>query len=77
MSKSFDSPYDLSEGERYAHQWGYTDTRFDFDGPKSVCVTGSRYPLSGYSMPNFIPFLEEVLDITIEQDDASDEIAEK
>ncbi|HCR16742.1 MAG TPA: oxidase [Candidatus Latescibacteria bacterium] len=77
MSKNFDSPYDLSEGERYAHRWGYTDTRFDFDGPKSVCVTGSRYPLSGYSMPNFIPFLEEVLDITIEKDDASDEIAEK
>jgi alkyldihydroxyacetonephosphate synthase len=77
MSKNFDNPYDLSEGERYPHRWGYKDTRFDFDGPKSVRVTGSRYPLSGYSMPNFIPFLEEVLDITIDPGDASEEIEEK
>ena len=77
MSKNLDRPYDLSEGERYPHRWGYTDTRFDFDGPKSVRVTGNRYPLSGYSMPNFIPFLEEVLDISIDPDEASAEISEK
>ncbi len=73
MARDSESPYDLSEGERYAHKWGYTDTRFDFDGPKSVRVTGNRYPLSGYSMPNFIPFLEEVLDIPISAEDVCEE----
>ena len=56
-----DTFYDLSDGERKPHKWGYTDTVFEFDGPRSVRVTGSRYPLAGYSMPAFIPFAEEVL----------------
>ena len=46
--------YDLSEGERFSHKWGYTDTRFEFDSPRTVRVTGNRYPLSGYSMPGFM-----------------------
>ncbi|MBT7596414.1 MAG: hypothetical protein HN559_16020, partial [Gemmatimonadetes bacterium] len=41
--------YDPSDGERQPHKWGYKDTRFEFDGPRSVRVTGSRYPLAGYS----------------------------
>jgi alkyldihydroxyacetonephosphate synthase len=53
--------YDLSEGERFRHRWGYADTRFEFVGPRLVRVTGTRYPLSGYDMPYFIPFAEEVL----------------
>ena len=57
--------YDPSDGERQPHKWGYTDTRFEFDGPRSVRVTGSRYPLAGYSMPYFIPFAEEVLGVPI------------
>jgi alkyldihydroxyacetonephosphate synthase len=66
--------YDLSEGQRHAHKWGYTDTRFEFDGPRSVRVTGSRYPLSGYSMPYFIPFVEEVLELPIRPEEM---VAEK
>ena len=50
--------YDLSEGERYSHKWGYSDTRFEFEDPRTVRVTGSRYPLAGYSMPYLIPFLK-------------------
>ena len=46
--------YDPSEGERYPHKWGYLDTRFEFDSPESVRVTGNRYPICGYSMPNFL-----------------------
>ena len=61
--------YDLSEARRYPHRWGYVDTRFEFDGPRSVKVTGSRYLLSGFSMPGLIPFLEEVLDVQIQPDD--------
>ena len=59
---NLDACYDMSDGERCDHTWGYTDTRFEFDGPRSVRVTGSRYPLAGYSLPGFIPFAEEVLD---------------
>ena len=60
-----DSSYDESEGERRLHKWGYADTRFEFDGPRSVRVTGSRYPLAGYSLPFFVPFAEEVLGVPI------------
>jgi hypothetical protein len=36
MSGSLDCCYDPSDGERYPHRWGYSDTRFEFDGPKSA-----------------------------------------
>jgi alkyldihydroxyacetonephosphate synthase len=70
--------YDLSEGERFRHKWGYTDTRFEFDGPKSVRVTGHRYPISGYSMPHFIAFAEDVLQVpfTPEEIVAANELRE-
>ena len=64
-----DSFYDLSDGERHRHKWGYTDTRFEFESPKSVRVTGTRYPLAGYSMPYFIPFVEEMLQVPINPDE--------
>ena len=60
-SGELDSCYDSSDGERFPHTWGYTDTRFEFDGPRTVRVTGNRYPLCGYPLPGFIPFAEEVL----------------
>ena len=60
-SSSTEPCYAPDEGERFAHKWGYTDTRFEFDGPRSVKVTGQRYPIAGYSMPYLIPFAEEVL----------------
>ena len=55
--------YGLSEGVRYPHQWGYQDTRFEFDTPETVRVTGDRYPICGYSMPDFLTFVEGVLDL--------------
>ena len=67
--ESEDSFYDLSDGERQQHRWGYTDTNFEFVGPKLVRVTGSRYPLAGYEMPNFIPFVEEMLEVPISPDE--------
>lgn len=64
-----EASYDPSDGERFVHRWGYTDTRFEFDGPRSVRLTGSRYPLAGYSLPGFIPFIEEVIGIPFTPDD--------
>ena len=66
-----DASYDLSDGERHPHKWGYTDTRFEFDGPKTVRVTGSRYPLAGFTMPHFIPFVEEMLQVPINPDEVA------
>ncbi len=68
-SRKLDSCYDLADGERYPHTWGFTDTRFEFDGPRTVRVTGNRYPLCGYTLPGFIPFAEEVLGQTFRPED--------
>lgn len=62
--------YDASDGTRDPHKWGYTDTRFEFDGARTVRVTGDRYPIAGYSMPYFVDFAEEVLGIPIRPEDA-------
>ena len=62
--------YDPSDGTRDPHKWGYTDTRFEFDGARAVRVTGDRYPIAGYSMPYFLDFAEEVLGIPIRPEDA-------
>ena len=61
--------YDLSEAERYLHKWGYVDTRFEFDDPRSVKVTGNRYPISGFRMPYLVPFVEEMLGFSIRPED--------
>ena len=72
--RMLDSCYDMADGERYPHHWGYTDTRFEFDGPRSVRVTGNRYPVTGYSLPDFIPFAEEVLGVPINPDEIVEEV---
>ena len=73
-SDHLDSSYDESDGERRLHKWGYADTRFEFDGPRSVRVTGTRYPLAGYSLPFFIPFAEEVLGVPITPEEMVPEV---
>jgi alkyldihydroxyacetonephosphate synthase len=68
-----DAFYDPRDGERFVHKWGYADTRFEFDGPRSVRVTGDRYQISGFSMPYLIPFVEEIIKLPISQDDLIEE----
>ena len=51
---------------RHPHRWGYADTRLEFDGPRSVRMTGERYPLSGQSMPYLIPYVEQMLGMTVD-----------
>ncbi|MBK34239.1 MAG: oxidase [Gemmatimonadetes bacterium] len=74
--KELETYYDPREGERHLHKWGYTDTRFEFDGPKSVRVTGDRYPISGFSMPYLIPFVESVLEVPFTEDHLIDEVVD-
>ncbi|MGA1199292.1 MAG: FAD-binding oxidoreductase, partial [Candidatus Latescibacterota bacterium] len=66
--------FDRSEGEQFAHKWGYTDTRFEFVNDRTVRVTGNRYPICGFDMPYFVPFVEEVLQIPIRQEDMGKEV---
>ena len=68
-----DANYDPSEGERNPHKWGYTDTHFEFDGETTVRLTGERYPLAGYTLPSFIPFVEEMLGIPLRREDLQEE----
>ncbi|MBT3602706.1 MAG: FAD-binding oxidoreductase, partial [Candidatus Latescibacteria bacterium] len=67
--------FDRSEGEQFAHKWGYTDTRFEFVDDRTVRVTGNRYPICGFDMPYFIPFVEEILQIPIRAEDMGEVVA--
>ena len=58
-------PYDPAPGRRYAHLWGYDDTRFEFLDPRTVHLTGSRYPLAGAPLPHFMPFVEALLGVPV------------
>lgn len=68
-----------SSGEdiRYDHKWGFTDTYFKVNPDKTVTVTGSRYALSGTVMHEFLPFVEEMLDIKIDFDNLKPEVQNK
>ncbi len=58
-------PYDPAPGRRYAHLWGYDDTRFEFLDARTVHLTGSRYPLAGAPLPHFMPFVEALLGVPV------------
>ncbi|MAZ52647.1 MAG: oxidase [Trueperaceae bacterium] len=72
-NRSMDANYDPSPGKRNPHKWGYTDTRFEFDGDTTVRLTGDRYPLAGYALPAFVPFVEEMLGISVRREDLQEE----
>jgi len=61
----------------HAHKWGYKDTHMVLQPDRSVKMTGDRYELSGLVMPEFVPFLEEMLEISIDPSDIKAERAEK
>jgi alkyldihydroxyacetonephosphate synthase len=58
--------YDPAPGVRHAHLWGYQDTRLEFCGPRTIRMTGSRYPLAGPPLPRFVPFVEDVLGVSLD-----------
>ena len=47
----------------WGHKWGYKDSGFVINDDMSVTFTGSRYPICGKRLPNFIPFVEEILGV--------------
>lgn len=54
---------------RKDHHWGYRDTEFRLNARGHVELTGTRYPLSGYEMPYFRPFVETILGHEIDWND--------
>ncbi len=51
------------------HLWGYDDTEFRLNEGGNVELTGARYQLSGYEMPLFKPFVEDILGHNIDWTD--------
>ena len=61
----------------WGHRWGYRDTHFVINPDRTVRVAGNRYAVSGYDMPGFIPFVEEILDIKLDLNDIKQERTDK
>ena len=49
----------------WGHRWGYKDTSFVSKGEKSVSLSGNRYEICSKTLPNLIPFAEDVLGIKV------------
>lgn len=61
----------------WGHRWGFADTRFAIHDDRSVSLSGSRYTLSGYKMYDFLPYVEEVLDIQLDLENPKQEVYPK
>ena len=61
--------------ETWGHKWGYSDSGFVVNKDRSVTFTGERYPVCGKRLPNFIPFVEEVLGIEFKAEPKIRELA--
>ncbi|RPI24651.1 MAG: FAD-binding oxidoreductase, partial [Acidobacteria bacterium] len=59
------------------HKWGFADTEFVVHEDRTVELTGRRYNLSGYRMPDLLPYVEEVLGINLDIHDVKQELSKK
>jgi alkyldihydroxyacetonephosphate synthase len=69
-------PADL-DNTPWGHKWGFADTEFVVHEDRTVELTGKRYNLSGYRMPDLLPYVEEVLDIDLDITDVKPELERK
>lgn len=51
---------------RWDHAWGFRDTEFEVGQDGQVRLAGSRYDISGFSMPGFLPFCEDALGVKLD-----------
>jgi alkyldihydroxyacetonephosphate synthase len=49
--------------------WGFADTRFEVNAVGDVTLAGSRYDLSGQSLPHLLPWIRGVMQLPIEAGD--------
>lgn len=61
----------------WGHKWGYADSQFVINDDGFVSMTGKRYSISGYSMPQLLPYIEGEIGLKIDLSDAPQEIHEK
>lgn len=61
----------------WGHKWGYKDSGFVINDDMSVTFTGNRYPICGKRLPNFIPFVEEILGVRFDTKPKIQEVEEK
>ena len=71
------SKFLASKSDKHLHKWGFKDSGFKSIGDKVVKFSGDRYEVSGTEMPDFIPYIEKMLDIEIEDNDKLKEVDEK
>jgi alkyldihydroxyacetonephosphate synthase len=57
------------DGEESPDRWGFRDTGFHVGPRGHISVTGSRYSLSGYDMPELFPWMRRTLGLPIPADD--------
>jgi alkyldihydroxyacetonephosphate synthase len=72
---AMDRPYDPIPGRRHPHLWGYDDTRFEFLDPRTVQLTGNRYPLAGAPLPHLMPFVERLLGVPVGPDQLQEPVS--
>lgn len=75
--KSLDRSAGDLDNQIYDHKWGFTDTYFKILPDGAVTVSGSRYAISGTEMPEFLPFVQEMLDIELDTSHVKPEVADK
>ncbi len=61
----------------WEHRWGYRDTEFSIQSDRRVWVSGTRYPVSGKHLPYFVPFVEKVLNISLDTSKMMNELETK
>ncbi len=61
----------------WGNKWGFRDSEFILNKDRSVRMTGDRYELCGFDMPDFIPYVEEMLEMKIDVDDVLPEVEDK
>ena len=69
LYKSKSKKFFANNHETWGHKWGYKDSRFILNDDRTVRMLGNRYELCGIDMPDFIPYVEEMLDVKIDPED--------
>ena len=72
-----DNKFFANHHNTWGHKWGYKDSSFVLNDDQTVSMVGDRYELSGTRMPDFIPYIEEVLSITLDPNDKLAEVEHK
>ena len=66
-----------TKDETWGHRWGFQDSQFILHPDRTITLSGNRYELCGVVMPDFIPYVEESLQIRLDPDDILPEIERK